>query len=109
MDVKFLYVTTGSADEARRIGGALVEERLAACANIIDGMRSLYWWEGKVQDETEAVLILKTRAAQVDAAIARVKALHSYDVPCVVALPVEAGNSDFLGWIVKETTGGMRS
>ncbi|MDJ0948745.1 MAG: divalent-cation tolerance protein CutA [Alphaproteobacteria bacterium] len=105
MAVKFLYVTAGSVDEARRIGAALVEERLAACANILEGMRSLYWWEGRVQDDQEAVLILKTSDRQVKAAIERVKALHSYDVPCVVALPVEVGNPAFLDWVEQETAG----
>lgn len=108
MSVKFLYVTAPSGDEAGRIGAALVEERLAACANILEGMRSVYWWEGAVQEEREAVLILKTTADKLAAAIERVQALHSYDVPCVVALPVEAGNAAFLDWVGKETEGGAR-
>lgn len=104
MGVKFLYVTAGSAEEAQRVGGALVEERLAACANVFDGMRSIYWWQGRVQQDNEAVLILKTTDDRLAAAIDRVKALHSYDVPCVVALSVEAGNPDYLNWIADETS-----
>lgn len=98
-----LYATAGSAEEASRIGRALVQERLAACANIFDGIRSFYWWEGAVQDDNEAVLIAKTRADLAAAAIARVKELHSYSVPCVTVLPIKDGNPDFLAWIDAET------
>lgn len=103
MSARMLYMTAGSAEEAHRIASVLVEERLAACANIIDGMRSLYWWEGAVQDDAEVVLIAKTTAALLDTVIERVKALHSYDCPCVVALPVEGGNPAFLEWIEQQT------
>ena len=98
-----LYITAGSRDEAKKIGRALVEERLAACANVIDGMESIYWWEGKLTENREAVLIVKTRAELVATVAARVKALHSYTVPCVVALPIVDGNPDYLAWIGAET------
>lgn len=98
-----VYMTCKDADEARAIGRALVEERLCACANIIDGMSSFYWWDGAVQSEREAVLIVKTKESLVPELTARVKALHSYKVPCVVALPILGGNEDFLNWIEKET------
>lgn len=98
-----LYITAGSRDEAKKIGRALVEGRLAACANIIDGMDSVYWWEGKLTEDREAVLIVKTRAELVAAVTARVKALHSYTVPCVVALPILDGNPDYLAWLAAET------
>ena len=101
--INFVYITARDGDEARRIGRELVESRLAACVNIIDGMNSMYWWEGKVQDDREAVLIAKTREALVPELIAKVKALHSYTCPCVVALPVANGNPDFLKWIESET------
>ena len=103
MDVRFCYMTTGSREEARRIGRALVEERLAACVNILPGMNSMYWWQGAVQDEQETVLIAKTRAALVPRLTERVRALHSYSVPCVVALAIEGGNPAFLQWIEDET------
>lgn len=106
MAVNFLYITAGSAKEAGEIAGVLIEERLVACANIIDRIRSLYWWEGEVKDVPEAVLIVKTTAERVEAVVARVKELHSYDCPCVVALPIEAGNPDFLDWIATETAAG---
>ena len=103
MEFRLLYVTASSTDEAARIGRTVVEERLAACGNVLPGMRSIYWWEGQVQEEPEAVLILKTRADLVDALTARVRALHGYSVPCVVALPILAGNPDYLAWLAKET------
>jgi periplasmic divalent cation tolerance protein len=98
-----LYVTAGDAEGAARIGRVLVEERLAACANVIPGVRSIYRWEGAVQDEDEAVLICKTDASRLEAATARIKALHAYELPCVVALRLEGGNAEFLDWITRET------
>ncbi|MDH4247121.1 MAG: divalent-cation tolerance protein CutA [Deltaproteobacteria bacterium] len=103
MDNRMVYITASSPEEAERIGRALVQERLAACVNLVEGMRSLYWWEGAVQEGREVVLIAKTTEARVPALIARVKALHSYTCPCVVTLPLLEGNPDFLEWIVQET------
>lgn len=103
MEFRMLYMTAGGLDEAKRIGRVLVEERLAACVNIVPAMQSLYWWEGKVQEETEVVLIAKTRADLVAPLTERVKTLHSYTVPCVVSLPIEGGNPAFLDWIAQET------
>jgi periplasmic divalent cation tolerance protein len=103
-DVRFVYVTTGDEAEAGRIAEAVVGERLAACANIIPGMRSVYRWQGKVERGQETVLILKTTAGRSTQLAARIKALHSYDVPCVVALEVEGGNPDFLAWVAAETS-----
>ena len=82
---------------------SLVEARLVACANVLDGATSVYWWDGKVQEELEAVMICKTRTEMVDPVIARVRELHSYSCPCVVALPITAGNPAFLDWIEAET------
>jgi periplasmic divalent cation tolerance protein len=98
-----VYMTAASKEEARAIGTALVEERLAACANVIGGMISIYRWEGKVQHDDEAVLIAKTREELVPALTEKVKALHSYACPCVVALPIAGGNGEFLDWIAAET------
>jgi len=105
MSVIFVYATAADAAEAEHIARAVVEARLAACANIIDGMRSLYWWEGKVQEGHEAVLILKTTRDRLERLIARVKELHSYDCPCIEALPVTAGYPPFLDWVARETHG----
>ena len=103
MSACFIYVTASGSEEARRIGRALVEARLAACANVIDRVTSVYWWRGEVQEDDEAVLIAKTREDLVDDLTAKVKELHSYECPWVVALPVTGGNADFLDWIESET------
>ena len=103
MAQSLIYMTTGSAAEAERIGRALVTERLAACVNIVDGMRSMYRWEGEVQESGETILIAKTRADLVDKLTARVSELHAYDCPCVVSLAIDGGNSAFLDWIDAET------
>ena len=102
-DARLIYITTDGPDEARKIGRALVEARLAACANIIDPMTSLYWWDGKVQEGRETILIAKTTVANVDGVTEKVRNLHSYDCPCVVSLPIETGNPAFLDWIEAET------
>ena len=102
MTYRFLYVTAGSADEATRIARALVEERLVACANVLPHVTSLYWWDGAVQESSEAVLVAKTREERVEAVIARVNALHSYSCPCIVALPILEGNPAYLAWIGAE-------
>lgn len=99
----FVYMTAAGKAEAMEIGRVLVQERLAACVNILDNMVSLYWWEGSVQQGAEAVMIAKTTSELVEPLIERVKQLHSYDCPCVVALPIQAGNADYLAWIRNET------
>jgi periplasmic divalent cation tolerance protein len=103
MDLRFVYITCKDRDEARRIGRDLVEQRLAACANVLAGMNSFYWWQDQLQDDEEAVLIAKTRADRMEDLVARVRALHSYDLPCVVGLPIADGNPDYLQWIRDET------
>ncbi|QLH41042.1 MAG: divalent-cation tolerance protein CutA [Defluviicoccus sp.] len=104
MDACFLYVTTASEDEALGIARSVVGERLAACANILGTIRSVFWWQDQVNDDAEVAMILKTRADLVPSLTERVKALHSYECPCVVALPIVGGNADFLAWIGAETT-----
>lgn len=99
MEFVLAYITAGSHEEAARIGRALVEERLAACVNIIDGMTAIYRWQGTVEEAVETVLIAKTRATLFDALTARVKDLHSYSVPCVLELPVGRGNPPYLDWL----------
>ena len=99
MERVMVYITTPDLDVARRIARALVEERLAACANILPGMESFYRWEGAVLNDQEVVLIAKTRSALLVPLTERVIALHPYEVPCVVALPVDQGHEPFLRWI----------
>lgn len=101
-ELRWCYVTAPSEDEARQLARTLVTERLAACANVFPGVRSFYWWQGEVQEDAECVLVLKTRADRVAALTARVRALHSYTVPCVVALPILEGNPDYLRWLEAE-------
>lgn len=103
MSIRMIYITVGSADEARALGRALVHERLAASANVIEGVTSFFWWQGELREASEAVLVAKTKSALVPRVIARVKALHSYDCPCVLSLPVEDGNPDYLDWVAEET------
>ena len=105
-DALVVLVTAPSADEAARIARALVEEGLAACGNVVPGLRSIYRWEGKVQDDAEALLLLKTTRARFDALRARVLALHPYQVPEVLALPVEAGSAAYLAWIAESVGAG---
>lgn len=101
----FVYVTAGDREAALTIGRALVDARLAACANVIGGMESVYRWQGAVEQASEAVLILKTRASLLDDLTAKVKALHDYDCPCVVAMPIAGGNAEYLDWIAEQTAG----
>lgn len=103
MRAMFVYVTASSRDEAVKIGRALVGERLVACANVVDNMVSIYIWEQRLHEESEAVLILKTRSDLVEALTVRFRQLHSYTCPCVVAMPIAAGNPDYLDWIAAET------
>ncbi len=99
MKTKLIYVTTAGADEAIGIAETVVTERLAACANILNGAISIFHWEEKLRRETEAVLILKTTEEKTSSLTARIKELHSYECPCIVVLPIEGGNSEFLKWI----------
>ncbi|BDG01982.1 divalent-cation tolerance protein CutA [Anaeromyxobacter oryzae] len=102
-DALVVLVTAPSADKAAELARALVEERLAACGNVVPGLRSIYRWDGKVQDDVEALLLLKTTRARFEALRERVLALHPYQVPEVLAIPVAAGSAPYLAWIAAET------
>jgi periplasmic divalent cation tolerance protein len=99
-----VFVTAASEQEAASISRALVEEGLAACANIIPRIRSLYRWEGKIQDEGEAMIIIKSREALFERIKSRVKELHSYEVPEITAIKIDKGDSAYLQWIESVTT-----
>ena len=103
MATLFVYITAPSQAEAEGIGHKLVEERLAAGVNLIPGMRTVYRWQGKVEAAEEVVLIAKTTQARLPALARRVQALHPYEVPCILALPVAGGNPDYLAWIAAES------
>ena len=103
MTASWCYITAGSRVEALAIARTVVEERLAASANVLDGATSIYWWQGALEQAGEAVLILKTRTELVERLSARIQELHIYECPCVVALPIVAGNPQYLDWIAAET------
>lgn len=98
-----VYMTAASAEEAWRIARHVVEHRLAAGANILPGMHSIYHWKGEVVEASEAVCIFKTEEDRFEDLREAIVSLHSYEVPCVVALPVSAGHEDFLRWMRDET------
>jgi len=102
-DALVVLVTAPSPDQAAELARALVEERLAACGNVLPAIRSIYRWEGKVHDDAEALLVLKTTRGRFEALRERVIALHPYDVPEVLALPVAAGSAPYLAWLAAET------
>lgn len=102
-DYVVILVIAGSEAEAEKIAKTIVEERLAACVNIVSPLRSIYRWEDKVADEREWLLLIKTRADGFSAVADRVKALHSYHVPEVIALPIVAGAEGYLRWLGDET------
>jgi periplasmic divalent cation tolerance protein len=112
MEFRLVYSTAPDQAQALSLGQSLVESRLAACANVLPGMTSIYWWQGEIHRDQEAVLVLKTRAGLVDRLVAEVRRLHPYQVPCVVALPILEGNPDYLRWLgeetLEETTGPAR-
>lgn len=102
-DFIFVYITTKDLDEAKRIGQTLIKEKLAACVNILPEMQSIYWWQGKIEKSNEAVLIVKTKASLYNKASAKIKNLHSYSCPCILALPIVDGNAEYLRWINKQS------
>ena len=98
-----VYTTWPSIVEAERAGRAIVERRLAACVNILPGMISHYWWEGKIERAEEVVMLVKTRAALAEAVRDAVKERHSYTTPAIMTLPVDSVDPDYHAWITKET------
>ena len=103
MSLATLYVTAPSREDAERIAQALLEKRLIACANILDGATSLYWWEGKIERAAEAVLIAKTQMRLVTRAAELIVELHPYDVPCVTAMPILKSHRQYAQWVEAET------
>ena len=102
-DVLVCLSTASSEQEASNIGRALVEESLAACVNLVPRVRSIYRWQGKVEVGDETLLVIKTVRGRFEALRARLKRLHSYTVPELVALDVAGGNPDYLAWVVEST------
>ena len=102
-DAAIVYSTVGSREQALAIGRTLVAERLAACANVLDGMTSVYHWQGTMQEDREAILILKTRASLVERVIERVRQLHPYECPAILSWPIASGSTPYLQWLADQT------
>jgi periplasmic divalent cation tolerance protein len=98
-----VLVTCGSEEEALKIANALVDAHLAACVNLVAPIRSIYRWEGKIWDEKEWLLIIKTQKQRFEALEKRVRSLHSYSVPEIISLPITEGSSAYLNWIRENT------
>jgi periplasmic divalent cation tolerance protein len=99
-----VFITASSEDEAANIAQTLVESKLAACVNIIRNVRSIYRWQGNIEDNAEVLMVVKTRKQHCSSLKEKVKELHSYDVPEVIALPIIEGSKDYLKWL-QESTG----
>jgi periplasmic divalent cation tolerance protein len=100
-DKKIILTTTGSPEEARKIARSLVERRLAACVNIVSGIKSVYRWQGHVDDAEEWLLIIKTTAAAIEPVRSALRELHSYELPECICLNIEGGDSAYLAWIAQ--------
>lgn len=101
-----IFVTASSEEEARTLARKLVDSRLVACANVVPGLQSLFHWKGNVEEAKEVLLILKSRAELFDRVEQRVRELHSYEVPEIIALPILQGSAPYLAWINEETGDG---
>lgn len=99
----FVYVVCGSVEEAKKLARLVLEQRLAACANIFSPIQSLYWWEGKLEEAQETVLLLKAPYTYYEAIEKLIKAHHSYQVPAILQVPIVQGLSDYLRWLASET------
>ena len=99
----WVYMTAGSVEEAKSIGKILVGQNLAACVNLLENMTSIYKWEEKLEESQEVIMIAKTRKKLMPKLIEKVNSLHSYDCPCILELPIQGGNPDFLSWIESQT------
>jgi len=98
-------VTAPSMLQARDLARNLLEDRLVACVNLVPAMRSMYWWEGQIEEAEEVLMILKTRACLVERMVERVRELHAYSVPEVLSWPLGPGNPEYLEWLASEATG----
>lgn len=98
----FVYITTSSNEESKKIGKKLVEEKLVACVNIIPSIESIYLWKGEIEADEESLLIAKTKAETIDKIIKRVKEIHSYETPAILAIPIIEGSKDYLDYLDSE-------
>jgi len=100
-----VLLSTCSAGDADGLAHTLLEERLVACVNVVPGLRSHYWWEGKVTTDDEVLLVIKTHPDRLEALLPRLAEAHPYDVPEILVLPVETGHAPYLAWIAAEASG----
>jgi len=98
-----IFVTAANKKEAKKIAAGLVKEKLAACVNIIEGVRSLFRWQGKIDMAQEVLLVIKSRKTLMNRLIKKVKSLHSYEVPEIIALPIICGDKKYLKWLDEST------
>ena len=105
MEPTLLYITASNREEAISIARELVHSRLVACANIVEHAMSMYWWQGEIEHDTEALVIAKTLSSHVDRAVAKAKELHSNSCPCVLAVPIVGGNPEYIAWLRAEVHG----
>jgi periplasmic divalent cation tolerance protein len=103
MDYIVVSMTVAARDEAEKIGNTLVREKLVACAQIVTDIHSVYWWQGKIESAGEVLVLFKTRGSLFARVAARIKELHSYKVPEIIALPIVAGSDEYLRWIEEST------
>ena len=94
-----IFITCANKQEAEKIAAGLISAKLAACVNIVPGIKSLFWWENKIDQAQELLLIIKSKKTKLSGIIKKVKSLHSYSTPEIIALPIVAGNKDYLKWI----------
>ena len=97
-----VYITTSGEEESKKIGRTIVEERLAGCVNIIPTIESLYWWKGEIEEDNESVLIAKTKVSNIRNIIKRVKEIHSYENPAILAIPIIEGSKEYLDYLDAE-------
>ena len=102
-DKIMVIITASSAEESENIVKVLLNEKLIACGNITYKVNSHYWWQGSKQNESEYLIFCKSKASLLDKIVEQVKAIHSYDVPEIIAMPIVGGNEDYLNWIESET------
>ena len=103
MKIYLIYITAQNYSEAKKISTLLIKERYVACVNIIKSVDSIYRWKGKIINTKESVIIAKTDKKTISKLIKKIKLIHSYDCPCIVAVPIVNGNNDFLKWVKSET------
>ncbi len=97
-----LFITTANTEEAQRISSMLLNQKKAACVNIVPKVSSLFWWQDKLDSAQESLLIVKTKTSLLNEIVTLVREIHSYDIPEIIALPIVGGNQDYLDWIGKE-------